>query len=51
MANLYTFKSQNIRKTWLLMGLFLIIIIAIGWFLSYYFNSPSIFYYALALAS
>jgi len=50
MANLYTFKSQNIRKTWLLMGLFLIIIIAIGWFLSYYFNSPSIFYYALAFS-
>jgi len=50
MANLYTFKSKNIKKTWLLMGLFLVIISALGWFLSYYFNSPSIFYYAMAFS-
>ncbi len=50
MANLYTFKSKNIKKTWLLMGLFLVIISALGWFLSYYFNSPSIFYYAIAFS-
>ncbi len=50
MANLYTFKSKNIKKTWLLMGLFLVFIIALGWFLSYYFNSPSIFYYAIAFS-
>ncbi|NLA08520.1 MAG: M48 family metallopeptidase [Parcubacteria group bacterium] len=32
------------------MGLFLVIISALGWFLSYYFNSPSIFYYAMAFS-
>lgn len=50
MANLYTFKSKNIRKTWLLMGFFLVLISALGWFLSYYFGSPSIFYYAIAFS-
>lgn len=44
---LYTQKEKNIRKTWFLMGLFLILIIGLGWFLSYYFNSPSIFWIAL----
>jgi len=50
MATVYTFKSSNVRKTWLLMGLFLVFIVALGWFLSYYFNSPIIFYYALAFS-
>jgi len=50
MANLYNFKSQNIRKTWLLMGVFLVFFVALGWFLSYYFDSPSIFYYALGFS-
>jgi heat shock protein HtpX len=50
MATAYTFKSKNVYKTWLLMGLFLVFIVALGWFLSYYFNSPIIFYYALAFS-
>ncbi len=47
---LYSFKESNIRKTWFLMGLFLIFIAAIGWFISYYFETPAIFYYALIFA-
>ena len=44
---LYTQQSKNIRKTWLLMSLFLIIIIALGWFLGYYFQSPGILWIAV----
>lgn len=32
------------------MGLFLVFIVAIGWFISYYFKTPVIFYYALIFA-
>jgi heat shock protein HtpX len=47
---LYSLREKNIRKTWLLMSLFLVFIAGIGWFMSYYFESPSIFYYALIFA-
>ena len=39
---LYTQINSNIRKTWLLFTVFLIVIIGLGWFLSYYFNSQGI---------
>ncbi len=42
MATLYTYQEKNVRKTWLLMVLFLAIIIGIGWAFSYYYNNPSI---------
>jgi heat shock protein HtpX len=44
---LYTQQSKNIRKTWLLMGLFLVLIIGLGWFLSQYYGSPNILYFAI----
>ncbi len=44
MANLYTHQSQNIRKTWFLMTIVFGIVIALGWFFSYYFQNPSILY-------
>jgi len=44
---LYTQKDKNIRKTWFLMALFLVIIVALGWFLSYYYQSPQILYAAV----
>lgn len=47
MASLYTHQSQNIRKTWLLMSLFFIVIIFLGWFVSYYYQSPVILYIAV----
>lgn len=50
MATLYTHKSSNIRKTWLLMGAFLLLVIAIGWGLSYYFGDPAILYIAVGLS-
>jgi heat shock protein HtpX len=47
MATLYTEQSNNTRKTWLLMAVFLAIIVAIGYFVSYYYNNPAILYIAI----
>jgi heat shock protein HtpX len=47
---LYTNISSNIRKTWLLFGFFFIIVIALGWFLSYYFNDQMILFWAIGIS-
>lgn len=39
---LYTRVESNIRKTWLLVSLFFILIIGLGWVFSQYFENPSI---------
>lgn len=39
---LYTHQSENIRKTWFLMAGFLVVLVAVGWFLAYYYRSPMI---------
>jgi len=44
MATLYTNQSSNIRKTWFLMTIFFVLVIALGWFLSYYLADPNILY-------
>lgn len=45
MPNLYTEQSKNITKTWLLMTVFFIVVIGIGWFFSMYYGDPSILYF------
>lgn len=40
--SLYTQKDSNIRRTWFLMTLFLIILIAIGWVFSRIYGNPAI---------
>lgn len=50
MANLYTHKASNIRKTWLLISLFLILIILIGWLVSLAFENPVILYIAVVFS-
>ena len=40
--NLYNNIASNVRKTWLLMSVFLILIIGVGYWLSYAYNSPDI---------
>lgn len=50
MTNLYTHKDSNIRKTWLLLSLFLVFIVGLGWAFSYAYNSPEILYFAVALS-
>jgi heat shock protein HtpX len=47
MATVYTQQDKNTRKTWFLMTMFLVIIIALGYFISYYYNSPGILYFAI----
>lgn len=47
MATIYSHKDSNIRKTWLLITVFLALIIAFGWFLSYWFKNPGILYIAV----
>ena len=42
MATIYTHKDANIRKTWGLITVFLLLIIGLGWILGYLFGSPVI---------
>jgi len=51
MATLYTHKDSNIRKTWILISLFLILIIGLGWVFSYQFNSPVILVIAVLFST
>ncbi len=44
---LYTEQSNNVRRTWFLMAIFLVIIVAIGYFVSYYYSNPAILYFAI----
>lgn len=44
MASLYTHQHSNIAKTWVLMSVFFVIIILLGWFLSRYYGNPAILY-------
>lgn len=48
--NLYSFRDANIRKTWLIFSLFLLVIIGLGWFFSYFYNDPQILYFAVAFS-
>ncbi|MEK7646664.1 MAG: M48 family metalloprotease [Patescibacteria group bacterium] len=50
MATLYTHQDTNVRKTWFLMAMFLCIIAALGYFVSYYYSNPSILYIAFIFA-
>lgn len=50
MATIYTQKDANIRKTWYLMTGFFVMVIAIGYFLTWYLGDPSIMYVAIAFA-
>lgn len=50
MATLYTQQSKNIRKTWLLMAGFFAMVIAIGYFLNWYYDNQLIMYVAITFA-
>lgn len=45
MATLYSHQGENIRKTWLLMTVFLVILIAIGFLFARIYDNPSILYF------
>lgn len=48
--DLYTQQSVNIRKTWFLMTVFLVLIIFLGWLFGTIQGSPEILYIAVALS-
>jgi heat shock protein HtpX len=50
MASLYTQQSRNITKTWMLMGVFLALIVALGYFIAWYMQEPYILYGAVAFS-
>ena len=50
MANIYTQQSNNVRKTWFLMAIFLAIVIAIGYGVAWYIGNPVILYGAVIFA-
>ena len=45
--DIYRQQGVNTRKTWLLMSLFFVVVIAIGWIFSYVYESPNILYFAV----
>ena len=47
---LYTQADSNVRKTWFLITVFLLMVIGIGWIFSYIFESPIILYIAVILS-
>ncbi len=47
---LYSQAESNIRRTWIYLFFFLILIIAVGWVISYYLQSPVILYAAVILS-
>lgn len=50
MATLYTHQSANITKTWFLMGVFLVLVIAVGYAASYVVGDPTILYASILFA-
>jgi heat shock protein HtpX len=49
-TNLYTHQDQNIAKTWVLMASFLVVVMGIGWAISWYFDNPGILFFAVIFA-
>src|SRR3989344_117679 len=48
--NLYQQRSSNIRRTWALVLGFLIVVIAVGYAISWYYGNPFILYVAVFIA-
>lgn len=49
-SNLYTHQDQNIAKTWVLMLTFLLIVVGVGWAVSWYFDNPALLVFAFIFA-
>jgi len=50
MASLYTHKSENIRKTWMLFSIFFIVIIGLGWSFAQVYGNSNILYFAVGFS-
>lgn len=51
MANLYTHRESNVRKTWLLFSAFFGLIVAFGWFFSYVYQDQGILIIAVLFST
>lgn len=49
-SNLYTHQEANTFKTWVFLIFFFVLVIVIGWFISYYLDNPAILYFAAFFA-
>lgn len=47
MATLYNHQSENVTKTWLLMGMFFAVVVGIGWVFGFFYDDPTILYFFL----
>ena len=47
MATIYTYRDSNIRKTWALFSVFLIVVIGLGWIFSQIYGNPGILFFAV----
>ena len=50
MASLYTQAGKNVFRTWILMGVFLVLVMLLGFLASQYFGNSAILYGAVAFA-
>lgn len=50
MASLYTHQASNVRKTWLLMAGFLVVVVAIGYAVAWYLQEPGLLYIAVGFS-
>lgn len=48
--NLYAQRASNVRRTWLLIAGFLIVVVGIGYAISWYYQNPSILIIAVVVA-
>jgi heat shock protein HtpX len=47
---IYTQQSKNIRRTWLIMTVFISVVVGVGYIAAQYFNSSSILYFAILIS-
>lgn len=47
MANLYTYKDKNIRRTWFLFFWFFVVVVALGWIFSEAYGTPDFLIFAV----
>ncbi|MDP3785406.1 MAG: M48 family metalloprotease, partial [bacterium] len=50
MATIWTHRDSNIRKTWILITIFLVIVTTIGWIFSRVYANPAIFAFAFMVS-
>ena len=50
MATLYTEQSKNVFRTWMLMSAFFLLVMLVGWAISWYMREPGILWVAVAFA-